>query len=60
MRWIRLQPKKLRDALDGYINKARKVSGKRSTSRKVGSAVDLKPDLGHVCALVAVIVLLAR
>jgi len=42
LRWIRLQLKKLRDALDGYINKARKVSGKRSTSRKVGSAVDLK------------------
>ena len=33
---------KLRGALDGYINKARKVSGRRSTSRKVGSAVDLK------------------
>ena len=35
--------KKLRGALDGYINKARKVSGKRSTSRKAASsAVDLK------------------
>ena len=34
--------KKLRGALDGYINKARKVSGKRSTSRKANSAVDLK------------------
>lgn len=33
---------KLRGALDGYINKARKVSGKRSTSRKASSAVDLK------------------
>jgi hypothetical protein len=26
--------KKLRGALDGYVSKARKVSGKRSTSRK--------------------------
>jgi hypothetical protein len=34
--------KKLRGALDGYINKARKVSGKRSTSRKASSGVDLK------------------
>jgi hypothetical protein len=34
--------KKLRGALDGYISKARKVSGKRSTSRKASSAVDLK------------------
>jgi hypothetical protein len=34
--------KKLRGALDGYITKARKVSGKRSTSRKPSSAVDLK------------------
>jgi hypothetical protein len=33
---------KLRGALDGYISKARKVSGKRSTSRKPSSAVDLK------------------
>ena len=33
---------KLRGALDGYINKARKVSGKRSTSRKASSAVDLR------------------
>jgi hypothetical protein len=34
--------KKLRGALDGYISKARKVSGKRSTSRNASSAVDLK------------------
>jgi hypothetical protein len=34
--------KNLRGALDGYIRKARKVSGKRSTSRKASSAVDLK------------------
>jgi hypothetical protein len=34
--------KKLRGALDGYINKARKVSGKRSTSRKASSGLDLK------------------
>ena len=34
--------KKLRDALDGYISKARKVSGKRSTSRKAGSEIDNK------------------
>jgi len=34
--------KKLRGALDGYISKGRKVSGKRSTSRKASSAVDLK------------------
>jgi Lsr2 len=34
--------KKLRGALDGYISKARKVSGKRSTSRKASSAVDVK------------------
>ena len=33
---------KLRGALDGYINKARKVSGKRSTSPKASSGVDLK------------------
>jgi len=33
---------KLRGALDGYISKARKVSGKRSTNRKASSAVDLK------------------
>jgi Lsr2 len=32
--------KKLRSALDGYVSKARKVSGKRSTSRKGGSEVD--------------------
>jgi hypothetical protein len=34
--------KKLRGALDGYITKARKVSGKRSTSRKASYGVDLK------------------
>jgi hypothetical protein len=34
--------KKLRGALDRYINKARKVSGKRSTSRKASSGLDLK------------------
>jgi hypothetical protein len=34
--------KKLRRALDGYISKARRVSGKRSTTRKASSAVDLK------------------
>ena len=34
--------KKLRGALDGYINKARKMSGKRSTTRKASSAVHLK------------------
>jgi hypothetical protein len=34
--------KKLRDALDGYVSKARKVSGKRSTSRKASSEVDNK------------------
>jgi nucleoid-associated protein Lsr2 len=33
--------KKLRDALDGYVSKARKVSGKRS-SRKASSPVDTK------------------
>jgi hypothetical protein len=33
---------KLRGALDGYINKARKVSGKRSTSGNASSGVDLK------------------
>jgi len=32
--------KKLREALDGYVSKARKVSGKRSTSRKTSSGVD--------------------
>jgi hypothetical protein len=32
--------KKLRDALDGYVSKARKVSGRRSTARKDGSGVD--------------------
>jgi hypothetical protein len=34
--------KKLRGALDGYISKGRKVSGKRSTSRKASSASTLK------------------
>jgi hypothetical protein len=34
--------KKLRGALDGYISKARKLSGRRSTSRKASSAVGLK------------------
>jgi len=34
--------KKLRGALDGYVSKARKVSGKRSTSRKAGSPIDNK------------------
>jgi hypothetical protein len=34
--------KKLRGALDGYISKARRVSGKRSTTRKASSAIDLK------------------
>jgi hypothetical protein len=38
---------KLRGALDGYINKARKVSGKRSTSRKASSEVDLKAVQRH-------------
>jgi hypothetical protein len=33
---------KLRDALDGYISKARKVSGKRSTSRTAVSPIDSK------------------
>jgi hypothetical protein len=34
--------KKLRGALDGYISRARKVSGKRLTGRNAHSAVDLK------------------
>jgi hypothetical protein len=34
--------KKLRSALDGYISKARKVRGRRSTSRKTSSGVDLR------------------
>ena len=34
--------KKLRGALDGYISKARKVSGRRSTNRKASSGVDLR------------------
>ena len=33
---------KLRSALHGYINKARKVSGKRSRSRNASTGVDLK------------------
>jgi nucleoid-associated protein Lsr2 len=33
---------KLRGALDGYISKARKVSGKRSGRRKVSTGADLK------------------
>jgi nucleoid-associated protein Lsr2 len=33
---------RLRGALDGYISKARKVSGKRSPSRMASTAVDLK------------------
>jgi Lsr2 len=33
---------KLQGALDGYISKARKVSGKRSTTHKANSAIDLK------------------
>jgi phage-related tail protein len=32
--------KKLRDALDGYVSKARKLSGKRSNTRKTSSGVD--------------------
>jgi hypothetical protein len=35
-------PRSYVGALDGYISKARKVSGKRSTSRKPSCAVDLK------------------
>jgi hypothetical protein len=38
----RLHAKNPRGALDGCISKARKVSGKRSTSRKPSCAVDLK------------------
>ena len=34
--------KKLRGALDSYISKARKVSGRRSTNRKASSGVDLR------------------
>ena len=34
--------KKLRGALDGYISKARKVSGKRSTGRQAVSPIDSK------------------
>jgi Lsr2 len=33
---------KLRGALDGYVSKARKVSGKRSTSRSAVSPIDSK------------------
>jgi hypothetical protein len=32
--------KKLRGALDGYVSKARKVGGRRSSSRKTSSGVD--------------------
>jgi hypothetical protein len=32
--------KKLRSALDGYVSKARKTGGRRSTTRKVSSGVD--------------------
>ena len=32
--------KKLRGALDGYVSKARKVSGRRSSSRKASSSID--------------------
>ena len=32
--------KKLRGALDGYVSKARKVGGRRSTSRRTSSGVD--------------------
>jgi hypothetical protein len=34
--------KKLRGALDGYVSKARKMSGKRSSSRKASSPIDNK------------------
>jgi hypothetical protein len=34
--------KQLRGALDGYVSKARKVSGKRSTSRRSSSPIDSK------------------
>jgi hypothetical protein len=34
--------KRLRGALDSYISKARKVSGKRSGGRRVSTGVDLK------------------
>jgi hypothetical protein len=34
--------KKLRGALDGYISKARKTGGRRSSGRKGGSEVDNK------------------
>jgi hypothetical protein len=34
--------KKLRGALDGYISKARKVGGRRSTGRKASSGIDNK------------------
>jgi hypothetical protein len=32
--------KKLRGVLDGYVRKARKVSGRRSSSRKTSSGID--------------------
>jgi hypothetical protein len=34
--------KKLRGALDGYVSKARKVSGRRSSGRKTSSPIDNK------------------
>jgi hypothetical protein len=34
--------KRLRDALDGYVSKARKVSGKRSSGPKLSTGPDLK------------------
>jgi hypothetical protein len=34
--------KKLRDAIDAYVSKARKVNGKRSSSRKTSSPIDNK------------------
>jgi hypothetical protein len=34
--------KKLRGALDGYVSKARKVSGKRSSGRRVSAGPDLR------------------
>jgi hypothetical protein len=34
--------KKLRGALDGYVSKARKVSGKRTSSRSAVSPIDSK------------------
>ena len=34
--------KMLRGALQGYVSKARKVSGKRSSSRKTSSGIDIR------------------